>query len=100
MEQNAIKILFDLILQPAAKRKQKVIIFHLFCLHLIILDVNGIYIDYEKVGYMVYDLNPPFKTTEDNVTVGFKTYSQSGTILDFVTTTGTHWGVKIVSFIP
>ncbi|VUZ40078.1 unnamed protein product [Hymenolepis diminuta] len=58
-------------------------------------DVNGIYIDYEKVGYMVYDLNPPFKTTEDNVTVGFKTYSQSGTILDFVTTIGAHWGIKI-----
>ncbi|EUB57117.1 Neurogenic locus notch protein [Echinococcus granulosus] len=58
-------------------------------------DVNGIYIDYEKIGYMVYDLNPPLKTKVDNVTVGFKTYAQSGTILDFVTTTGAHWGIKV-----
>lgn len=62
-----------------------------------ISDVNGIYIDYKKVGYMVYNLNPPFKTTEDNITVGFKTYSQSGTILDFMTSTGAQWGIKIVS---
>lgn len=60
------------------------------------LDVNGVYIDYEKIGYMVYQLNPPLKTKEDNITVGFKTYAQSGTILDFVTNTGDHWGIKIV----
>ncbi len=59
--------------------------------------MNGIYIDYERDGYMVYDLNPPLKTTEDNVTVGFKTYSQQGTILDFLTTSGATWGIKVVS---
>ncbi|VDD74833.1 unnamed protein product [Mesocestoides corti] len=58
-------------------------------------DVNGIYIDYEKTGYMVYELKPPLKTKEDNITVGFKTYAQSGTILDFVTTTGVRWGIKL-----
>ncbi|VDN12125.1 unnamed protein product [Dibothriocephalus latus] len=58
-------------------------------------DTNGVYIDYDKVGYLVYDLVPPLQTTEDNVTVGFKTYVQTGTILDFVTTEGKYWRVKV-----
>ncbi|KAL7055110.1 hypothetical protein AAHC03_024320 [Spirometra sp. Aus1] len=58
-------------------------------------DTNGVYIDYDKTGYLVYNLVPPLQTTEDNVTVGFKTYFQTGTILDFLTSEGKYWSVKV-----
>ncbi|CAL8109085.1 unnamed protein product [Calicophoron daubneyi] len=56
---------------------------------------NGMYIGYDKDGYLIYNLIPSVRTTEDNVTLGFKTYMQTGTILTFLTPDGRHWAIKL-----
>ncbi|KAG5441064.1 Neurexin-3, variant 2 [Clonorchis sinensis] len=56
---------------------------------------NGIYVTYEKEGYLIYPLSPYVRTVEDNVTLGFRTYMQSGTLITFMTTDGRHWAVKL-----
>ncbi|CAH8652770.1 unnamed protein product [Dicrocoelium dendriticum] len=56
---------------------------------------QGIYVNYEKDGYFVYPLIPPVRTVEDNVTFGFKTYMQTGTLLTFMTADGRHWAIRL-----
>lgn len=57
---------------------------------------NGIYVDYEKDGYLIYPLVPSVRTVEDNVTLGFKTYMQSGTLITFISPDGQYWALKLV----
>ncbi|KAF8561646.1 hypothetical protein P879_01399, partial [Paragonimus westermani] len=56
---------------------------------------TGIFVSYDKDGYLVYPLIPPVHTVEDNVTLGFKTYMQTGSLITFLTSDGRHWGVKM-----
>ncbi|CAH8624733.1 unnamed protein product [Heterobilharzia americana] len=58
-------------------------------------DAHGIHIGYEKDGYVIYNLIPSVRTVEDNVTLGFKTYMDSGTLVTFMTTDGRHWAIKL-----
>ncbi|CAH8866477.1 unnamed protein product [Trichobilharzia szidati] len=56
---------------------------------------HGIHIGYENDGYLIYNLIPSVRTTEDNVTFGFKTYMTTGTLVTFMTTNGKHWAIKL-----
>ncbi|KAF6777888.1 hypothetical protein AHF37_02385 [Paragonimus kellicotti] len=46
---------------------------------------TGIFVSYDTDGYLVYPLIPPVHTVEDNVTLGFKTYMQTGSLITFLT---------------
>ncbi|TNN07896.1 Neurogenic locus notch-like protein, partial [Schistosoma japonicum] len=58
-------------------------------------NAHGIHIGYEKDGYLIYNLIPSVRTIEDNVTFGFKTYMDSGTLVTFMMSDGRHWAIKL-----
>ncbi|CAI2732736.1 unnamed protein product [Schistosoma spindalis] len=58
-------------------------------------NAHGIHIGYERDGYLIYNLIPSIRTIDDNVTFGFKTYMNSGTLVTFLTTDGKYWAIKL-----
>lgn len=57
---------------------------------------KGIFIDYDDYGYVVYTLVPTVRTTSDNVTFGFKTFANEGTLVSFISANGQYWALKLV----
>ncbi|KAL3308765.1 Neurexin-3-beta, partial [Cichlidogyrus casuarinus] len=51
---------------------------------------------YEHPGWIRVDLMPPVTYKDDNVTLGFKTYMQNGTLATFVTPEGKYWSLRLV----